>query len=272
MRDNAIGAGNQQGRPAVLVREPSETTRRVPHMTRELAILLGLLYTDGCVSPKGKSSWRIYFAVRSLHLVEVFRECITTSFVLEAHRVRIGRTRDGLTKAVVDAKEVGTWLTSTFGTFRTLRFDGGALPSTRLPVTALLRSGYTAEFLRAAFSCDGGVSLYPARRDGARGGTCWLIRTVFLACAHPRLRSEYRSLLGSLGIRAREVPNDQKLKIETERDIRRFARRIGFIPGVQVTDHSKFWSGVAKSRVLDLVLESYGAPATIYNLPRFMMR
>src|SRR5688572_30508737 len=92
----------------------SETTRQIPHLTKELAILLALLYTDGCVSPKGKHSWRIYFACTSEYLITLFRKCMLSSFELATSRVRIGYTVDGLTKAVVDSKEIGHELVSTF--------------------------------------------------------------------------------------------------------------------------------------------------------------
>lgn len=246
----------------------SETIRRIPHMNRELAILLGLLYTDGCVSRKGQS-WRIYFAVKSQALVNLFRNCMVDVFALERNRVRIGTTKDGLTKAIVNSKEVGNWLVSRFGTFRTLKFTNGEVPPAKLPVSLLKSSGYVTDFLRAAFSCDGGVSFYTAKRDGRDGGTRWLIRTVFLACAHPQLRRDYLRLLSQLGIRVREVAKDGKLKIETERDIRLFQERIGFTAGVRVTGNSKFWNGHEKNEVLQLLIASYGQPSKIYQLPKF---
>lgn len=237
-------------------------------MNRELAILLGLLFTDGCVSPKGRS-WRIYFAVTAQESVSLFRDCMVSIFDLEPARVRIGSTQDGLVKAVVDSKEIGNWLVDTFGTFRTLKFDNGKRPLAKLPISLLTSSGCVTDFLRAAFSCDGGVSFYSARRNGRDGGTRWLIRTVFLACSHPRLRRDYFKLLQSLGIRAREVAGDGKLKIETERDVRLFQQKIGFIPGVRVTGNPTFWNGFEKNAVLTLVIKSYGQPKSIYQLPKF---
>lgn len=246
----------------------SETIRQIPQISRKLAILLGLLFTDGCVSPKGKS-WRIYFAVISQELVDLFRDCMVSVFDLEPARVRIGFTRDGRVRAIVDSKEIGNWLVDTFGTFRTLKFENGELTLAKLPISLLESSGYAADFLRAAFSCDGGVSFYPARRSGRDGGTRWLIRTVFLACSHPQLRRDYLKLLSGLGIRAREVAKDGKLKIETEANIRLFQEKVGFIPGVRVTGNSKFWNGYEKNAVLQLLTDSYGAPAKIYQLPKF---
>lgn len=231
-------------------------------------MLLGFLYTDGCVSPKGKS-WRIYFAVKSQELVNLFSDCIKETFAEDLKQVRIRVRSSGVTAAVVDSKPIGTYLTTRFGTFRTLKFADGLLPLARLPVSDLKKSGYTADFLRVAFSCDGGVSLHTAVRCGQNGKTKWLIRTVFLACAHPELRAGYLSILKSLGIRVRDVAGDGKLKIERERDIRLFAKKIGFVDGVKVTLNSKYWSGRTKNDVLQTLINSYGQPAMIYQLPKF---
>ncbi|MBI4253080.1 hypothetical protein HY623_02815 [Candidatus Uhrbacteria bacterium] len=56
---------------------------------KDLATLLGLLYTDGCVSPKKKESWRIYFACKSKSLVDLFRSSMIGAFSLDAQRVRL---------------------------------------------------------------------------------------------------------------------------------------------------------------------------------------
>lgn len=246
----------------------SETTRQMTHMNQKLAMLLGILYTDGCVSPKGKS-WRIYFAVKSQELVDLFRDCVVTTFAIDPNRVRVRVRTSGLTAAVVDSKSIGTYLTTRFGTFRTLKFENGDLPKAKLPVSALKKSGYVADFLRVAFSCDGGVSFYPASRNSKNGKTKWLIRTVFISCAHPQMRSDYLALLKSLGIYVRNVAKDGKLKIERERDIRLFSKKIGFVDGVKAMLDSKFWNGYEKNEVLRTLINSYGQPATIYQLPKF---
>lgn len=241
-------------------------------MNQTLATLLGLLYTDGCVSPKGKHGWRMYFSNKSHALVYLFRDGMQEVFSLPAGRVRFDTTKDELLRAIVDSKEVGTALTATYGTFRTLAYADGTLPAAELPIAKLKQSDCVGPFLQAAFSCDGGVHLYPARRDGPRGGSTWLIRSVYLACAHPALRKQYLDLLASTGIRAREVAQDGKIKIEAESDIRQFQSRVGFVPGAIVTHSSKFWDGYEKQKLLDLLIESYGKPSTIYTLPQFEVR
>lgn len=269
MRNKSTSAGNQQGSPIKL--DPSETIRRIPQR-RELILLLAILFTDGCVSPKGVRSWRIFFANKSKTLIDLFRDCIITTFSYGPERVRLGYTSDGLFKAVVDSKEIGEYLVNRFGTFRTLKFQNGKNTKAKLPLIFLERSPFLAEFLRVAFSCDGGLSFYPARRNGKRGGTKWLIRTIFLSCVHPKLRSDYMYLLKKLGVNAREVPNDGKIKIEREKEIKKFYDLIGFVRGVKVTGNSKYWSGQEKQKVLEIMTASYNNPSKIYNLEKFSLR
>lgn len=237
-------------------------------MNRTTATLIGLLYTDGCLSPKGKSSWRFYFSNKSERLVAIFRESMMQCFALPSSRVRLGKTNDGLYRALVDSKKAGNEFTQKFGTFRTLRRNGEHT-NAHLPIQELLQHNVAADFLKAAFSCDGGVNLYVARRKGTSGGTQWLIRGVYLACAHPQLRKEYCQLLRALGITARNVAGDGKVKIETEKDIRVFQEKIGFIDGVHITHTSKFWPSIEKQELLNRLIESYEAPASVYSLQQF---
>lgn len=189
-------------------------------------------------------------------------------FALPPSRVRLGKTNDGLYRALVDSKDAGDTFTKRFGTFRTLRRNGEHT-NAHLPTQELLQHNVAVDFLRAAFSCDGGVNLYVARRKGTNGGTKWLIRGVYLACAHPQLRKEYVELLRALGITARNVAGDGKVKIETEKDIRTFHRKIGFIEGVQITHTSKFWPSFEKQALLNRLIESYEVPASVYSLQQF---
>lgn len=238
-------------------------------ISKNLTSLLAILFTDACVSPKKKDSWRIYFVNSSEILIRLFRDCIVEVFGLDEKRVRMSKSKDGFYRAVVNSKEIGHYLVSRFGTFRTLRYKNGELPKARLPIKQLIVSNVMNEFLKVAFSCDGGLCFYRAHRAGAKGGTRWLIRTVFLSCHHPQLREDYMSLLGSLGIQARNVIADGKIKIEDEKNIRKFQKLIGFVAGVEVTKHSKFWREYEKQNLLDLMIASYKNPSHIYNLSKF---
>ena len=190
-------------------------------------------------------------------------------FSLPFSRVRLGITQDGLYRAIVDSKSAGELFTQRFGTFRTLKYHTGEPTKAHLPIKDLLQHNVAEDFLRAAFSCDGGVNLYVARRKGRRGETLWLIRGVYLACAHSILRKEYCYLLKILGINARNVEEDGKIKIETEKDIRIFHQKVGFIKGVQITHTSKFWPKIEKQKLLEEVIRSYKSPKSIYSLRQF---
>ena len=239
-------------------------------MSKKFASLLAILFTDASVSPKYNNSWRISFGNTSRILIDLFKNCMCEIFKLDEKRIRIRVINDNFWIVVVNSKIIGEYLVSKFGTFRTLKYKNGELPKTKLPVKQLMSDNVVEEFLKVAFSCDGGLCFYPAKRDGKRGGTKWLIRTVFLACHHPKLREDYMFLLKFLGINARNVPQDGKIKIENEKDIRKFAKIVGFVKGVKVTSHSKFWKDYEKQDVLKLMISSYKNPSSIYNLSKFL--
>jgi len=239
-------------------------------ISRKFASLLAILFTDACVSPKDNNSWRISFGNTSHVLIDLFKDCMHEVFKLDEKRVRIRAKNDNFWTAVVNSKIIGEYLVSKFGTFRTLKYKNGELPKTKLPLKQLMSDNVVEEFLKVAFSCDGGLCFYSAKREGKKGGTKWLIRTVFLACHHPKLREDYIYLLKFLGIKTRNVPQDGKIKIENEKDIRKFAKIIGFVKGVKVTSHSKFWKDYEKQEVLSLMISSYKNPSSIYNLSKFL--
>ena len=238
-------------------------------MNQTEATLIGLLYTDGCLSPKGKNSWRFYFSNKSERLVALFRESMMRCFALPSSRVRLGMTNDGLYRAIVDSKEAGKIFTVKFGTFRTLRYASGEHTKARLPTEDLLKHNIASDFLRVAFSCDGGVNLYVARRKSYLGETRWLIRGVYIACAHPALRHQYQTLLNAFGIKSRNVAGDGKIKIETKKNIQAFYQQIGFVKGVHITHTSRFWPNVEKQKLLERLIKSYKAPSDVYLLPQF---
>jgi hypothetical protein len=136
-------------------------------------------------------------------------------------------------------------------------------PPARLP--GLESETENSVFLQSAFSCDGGVNLYVARR----GQSKWLIRSAYLACKHPTLIHQYADLLVRLGIRSRVLFRDWRLVIQGRSHLVRFAERVGFLSGSIIGANSPFWAGRCKSEVLKLLLESYGNPKSIYDLPLF---
>ncbi len=253
--------------PFLNMQDPQRLNAKYLNMNRTEATLVGLLYTDGCLSPKGKNSWRFYFSNKSERLVAIFRESLMQAFGLPSSRVRLGKTNDGLYRALVDSKEIGTALTQRFGTFRTLRYKSGEFPKARLPIEELLQHNVAQDFLRAAFSCDGGVSLYAAYNK--KDKTKFLIRGIYLACVHPILRAQYCELLSALGIKSRNVAGDGKIKIQTKENIQAFYNKVGFLDGVHITHTSRFWPNVEKQTLLKKVIQSYESPSAVYSLPQF---
>jgi len=278
MSDNAPSAGNQQEttlvKPNLINHKWGILRDYTPDISRsidkKMASLLAILFTDATVSPKYKNSWRILFGNTSQVLIDLFTECMRELFQLNEERVKIRMKKDGFWIAIVNSKAIGDYLTKRFGNFRTLRYKNGEWPKAKLPLNQLIRDNVAVEFLKVAFSCDGGLCFYPAKREGRRGDIKWLIRTIFLSCSHPGLREDYLVLLKSLGIQARNVLGDGKIKIEKERDIRQFAKKIGFVKGVKVTGNSKFWKGYEKQQVLNLMISSYENPSCFYNLSKFL--
>jgi hypothetical protein len=240
-------------------------------MNKTTAKLIGLIFTDGCLSPKGVNSWRFYFSNKSQQLVLIFKESMMQEFALQKDRIRLGMTSDGLYRAIVDSKEAGQLFTERFGTFRTLRYKNGKLPKTHLPIKELIKHNVVKEFLQSAFSCDGGVSLYVARRKTKNDEAKWLIRGVYLACAHPKLRKEYILLLKSLGITACDA-GDGKVKIRDKKNMEKFCQKVGFIDGVHITHTSKFWPNIEKQKLLEQVIDSYRNPKETYSLQQFILR
>jgi hypothetical protein len=96
-----------------------------------------------------------------------------------------------------------------------------------------------------------------------------LIRNVYLACKHPTLIHQYVVLLRRLEIKSRVVLQDWRVLIQGREPIVSFAREVGFMPGSVIGANSPFWCGCTKAEVLELLLESYGNPRSVYDLPRF---
>jgi hypothetical protein len=110
---------------------------------------------------------------------------------------------------------------------------------------------------------DGAVKFYTAQN---KKGQKWLERCITLACHHPKLRGQYIELLKSAGINAINIESDNVIKIRRRENFEKFRRDIGFLPGIKVTRHSKFWVGAEKNRVLKMMVDSYLKPSKYLSL------
>lgn len=229
--------------------------------------LLGILYTDGCLSKKGKNGWRFFLGNTSWPIIQAFKESLMRLYDLSEERIRISSkyvNGKPFYKAVVDSKEIGQLLTKKYGTFRTLKINGD-YPTAKLPDFNSKEA--VRLFLRIAFSCDGGINLYVARNRYR-----FLIRNVYLACQHPVLQKQYFELLRGLSIEGKILEKDELIRIQGKESLERFAQLVGFMSDVKITQNSAYWQGVPKQKVLKLAVASYGNPQTIYNLPQFKIK
>ena len=243
------------------------------NMDSNEATLLGILYTDGCLSPKGKNGWRFYLGNTSWQIIEAFKQSLIKLFNLPDRRIRISQkivNGKPFYKAVMDDMKIGKLLTEQYGTFRTLRYssevNGSVYPSASLP-DRLQDHAIACQFLKVAFSCDGGVNLYVARNRYT-----WLIRNVYLACKHPVLIKQYFNLLKKIGVTGKILQENNLIRIQGKKDLKIFADKVGFMKGVQITQHSAYWEGIEKEKVLQLLIASYGNPKAIYDLPQFRVK
>lgn len=229
--------------------------------------LLAILYTDGCLSKKGKTGWRFFLGNTSWPIIQAFKESLMRLYSLPEERIRISQkivNGKPFYKAVVDDVGIGQHLTDKFGTFRTLKINGDHTAA-RLPELNDFKT--ICQFLRVAFSCDGGINLYVAKNRYR-----FLIRNAYLACQHPVLRKQYFELLKKLDIKSKILEKDDSIRIQGRESLEKFAKTVGFMSGVKITQNSAYWQGFEKQKVLELAVASYGNPKVIYNLPQFRVK
>lgn len=212
----------------------------------------------------GNTSWQI---------IEAFKKSLISLYNLPEHRIRISQkivNGKPYYKAVLDDMKIGRFLNNKYGTFRTLKYsleNGRSFyPSASLPVK-LQNPSIVRQFLKLAFSCDGGINLYVVRKKYT-----WLIRNVYLSCQHPVLLKQYFNLLKKIGIQSKILWKDELIRIQGRKDLEKFANEIGFLDGVKITQHSTYWQGFEKQRILQRAIASYGNPKIIYNLPQFRVK
>lgn len=264
--ENATSAGNQQGRTYKvshnLINHKWGTLRdytpNTMKLSPDLVKLIAMLYTDGCVSKHRSNSWRVTFSNSSQVAVDIFINSLVNIFGVSRDRIKVTKMMGKYHFATLTSKEVGRWLIEKFGTFRTLKFKDGKYPLTSIPVDLIIKTGNVQTFLKTVFSMDGGVKFYIAN---SRGNYKWLERNISLACHHPILRMQYKKLLKSIGIKSVNIEADNVIKIRRKENLEKFAKEVGFIDGIATTRHSKFWVGVDKNKVLQMMVDSYNDPA-----------
>lgn len=254
------------------LRDYTPNIQQLKNMTIEESTLIGILFTDGCLSRKNKSSWRFYLGNTSFEIIQTFSKCITKIFGADSSNIKISQKISNgrpYYMAFIDNAYYGDIFTKKYGTFRTLAYKnktgGKTYPQTELPLFSDKTNIYY--FLQAAFSCDGGVNLYKGK---AKRNYSFLIRNIYLACSHPQLQIDYFNLLKKVGIQSKIITKDNRILIRGKTEIQKFQKKIGFLKGTKITQHSSFWQGYEKNEVLNLLVSSYEKPNTILNLPQFL--
>lgn len=226
-------------------------------MSIDEVTLLGIPYTDGCVSKKG-NSWRPYVSNTSWEIISKFKQSLISLFSLNETRIRISEkivNNKPFYTAIVNDYEIGRYLTETYGTFRTLKFKdmNGKITYSLTVISFMFNESkqVISQLLKVAFACDGGINLYVAR-----GRYKWLIRNVYLACAHPILIKQYSDLLLILGVQNTILNKDCLVRIQSKNNLMNFANNVGFMGGVKITQSSHYWQGFAKQELLYILINS----------------
>ena len=214
---------------------------------RDLAVLIGLLLTDGCVTTK----WKISFINKSEILHGIFREKIGSLFGKREFTEVFNK--NGVKRTEVNSKRIVEFLTQFTPTFRTRAFPNGELPNARIPEFFFQLSEKELEdVLRVMFSTDGSVILrIKWRKDKKK----WeLVREIRFFSKHPAIRRDFASLLKKLGF-SPSVKSDRVI-LTKKKDLIKFAKEIRFVDGVKVTQ-TGMWSGMEKNRVLDILEKTF---------------
>lgn len=245
---------------------------------RQLALLSAFLLTDGGVSSKGKN-WLIYFRNKDPKITERFQETLKRAagkFGYVSDRkdgTRFIRTVDNkLAKSLFRlspsyrTKACGIFpkcqhlggKMSSCTLFGTIRVDGVEYPKAQIPRCVFVSESLAKAFLKIYASCDGGVSVVPAKN---KRGSLFLVRKVLISVKHPVLSDQLAELLRELGYRPSQFKD--QIRLTKREDLERFYREIGFVEGSKISDDSRFLSGLEKNAVLRMVVDSYQSPKSL---------
>lgn len=241
-------------------------------VNRDLCRLVALLISDGGISPYGKASWEIYFRNRSDSLNHLFRNTIHS---LYGKPPRPQSRSDGTVQQRLRSKPIGNSLLHLTNTYRTLpclthpicgkyrnqrkpclkcrqkEFADVFYPVVSFPTEIENDASLSKEFLRIVFSCDGGASLYKARR----GSQSWFIRKLFVDSTNPSVRSYYQMLLEKLGFQIQTYGS--QIRIQKYEMFRKYCDEIGFVDGVKIGRDSKYWESTTKNELLEKIMLTY---------------
>lgn len=219
----------------------------------DLAILVGMLLTDGSVNISG-SHKNIAFTNRSEILHKIFKEKMRSLFGrLEFQEWKDKRWRNVKT-TFLRSPEIYEWLHKLTPSYRTKPELDGKFPPSRMPNFILrLKPKEITKLLQVMFSTDGCVCL---GASWSKTDEMWQIRRLIkFSCLHPKVKEQVSELLRKLGI-SHKTDKDG-IVIWKENDIRKFHESVEFVDGIEVTRNSKVWEGFEKNQVLETLIKTF---------------
>lgn len=242
---------------------------------RSLILLSSYLLSDGGISAKGKESWTIYFRNKDKTVIQEFQKQLRECTGREGYTTK---RKDGSIFVKIHSKKLGTKLFQLSGSYRTkpctrhpicqhlkgkrsshreptINFDGVGYPPANLPKEIFKDTKLARNFLRIYATCDGGVSVVPAKNSK---GSQFLVRRVFIAVEHPILKKELVEVLKIL----RYSPLEYKgqIRLTKKEDILKFSKEIAFIKNARISKDSKYLNGHTKNKILNMIVNSYDHP------------
>ena len=243
---------------------------------RQLTLLSAYLLTDGGISAKTENEWTIYFRNKDRKIINKFQKqlfsCIGrigyvtkrsdgTDFIRLHSRKLAGElfklSNSYRTKACNEfpvCKHLKGKLSSC-KLFGTITIDGIEYPKAKIPDIVFKYNRLAKEFLRIYASCDGGISVVPAKN---RRGSKFLVRKIFISVKHPTLNNQLTELLKKLGFSPSQYKD--QIRLAKKEDIIKFSKQIRFIEGSKISNDSRFLSGFEKNFILKKVIKSYDNP------------
>lgn len=215
---------------------------------KSVARVLACLLTDGGVtfrSRRNNTQGVVFFVNKSPAMRELFSEACEEVFRVTPHD-------DGIECRIFSDK-LAHKLTKNFSTtFRKKTFKNGTFPSVSIPKGIMEADEKTIkEFLKFAFSCDGSAHLSILWQKNR-----WFFqKRIQLKCTHPVLRKQFHELLLKIGIEARKEDKENRIIIDSTKNLLKFIQKVGFVDGVRISGKGgSVWKGLEKNEMLKIFL------------------
>lgn len=247
---------------------------------RQVVLLSAFLLTDGGISSKG-DKWLIYFRNKDDFILEEFNKILK----VENNKIWTSKRNDGTTFIrVVDNKLANklfelspSFRTKACNTFPICQHLTGKLsrcnivgtvyvnnieyPKVQLPSILFMSKRLACNFLKIYASCDGGVSVSLTKN---KKKSYFLVRKVLISVKHPVLSDQITRLLKHLDFQPSQYKD--QIRLVKKKDIIRFHKQVGFINGCKVSNDSKYFCGIEKNQLLNMVIKSFDIPKYLVDI------